>query len=338
MKNNFYCGLILIIIFVTGCSGNEKINDIEENEVIRPTILFADAGWESLGIHNEIAKIILNHGYGYNAQSITAPSSVLRDGLKTNEIDVFMEIWVYDSDFYEEIEKGIMVSAGTNFKGIEGIYVPRYMIYGDESRGIKATLPNLKSVTDLKEYYWAFKTKEEDDKGNFNGAVKGWVAESIVEEKLSGYGLKPFFNNNVSENAWGYDLAIIKAYEAGEPWVGYFWEPTSIIGSYDLVKLEEAPYDKKIWESTKLCDFPNNDVEIVVSNQFHENNPEAFEFLEKYYTGTKINNEMLSKMSENKWTPRETAIWFLKNHNEIWKTWVSKDISDKIIKELNLLD
>jgi glycine betaine/proline transport system substrate-binding protein len=38
---------------------------------------------------------------------------------------------------------------------------------------------------------------------------------------------------------------------------------------------------------------------------------------------------------DNKAEPKEVAEHFLKNNQEIWTTWVPKDVADKVIASLN---
>ena len=40
---------------------------------------------------------------------------------------------------------------------------------------------------------------------------------------------------------------MISAIERGEPWVGYNWEPTWVMGLYDMTLLEDEPYDEEKW-------------------------------------------------------------------------------------------
>lgn len=318
-----------MLILLTACGG-DKATVKESEQGMRQTILLGDPGWESISVHNEIVKIILEKGYGYNIQFVTASSEALRKALRNENLDISMEYWIYNDREYEDIEKGLFVIAGANFKGYEGIYVPKYVIEGDQERGIAPYAPDLKSVEDLNRYYEIFKENPSAEKGLLHGAVKGWVAKDIMESKWQGYSLNEKFDKIVLETAWGYDSALIKAYESGKPWVGYYWEPTAIMGEFEMVKLEEIAYDKGIWENNKLCDFPNNDVEIAVSKSFQAQHPEVFEFLQKYNTGTPLNNEILYQKKLNNWSAEETAIWFLDNYEEIWHKWLPADIIEHI--------
>ena len=36
---------------------------------------------------------------------------------------------------------------------------------------------------------------------------------------------------------------LVGAYKKGEPWVGYYWAPTPILGKYDMVRLEGSEFE-----------------------------------------------------------------------------------------------
>ena len=45
------------------------------------------------------------------------------------------------------------------------------------------------------------------------------------------------FNLLDTGSAAGLDGSIAKAYERKQPWLGYYWAPTAILGKYNLVRL-----------------------------------------------------------------------------------------------------
>ena len=57
---------------------------------------------------------------------------------------------------------------------------------------------------------------------------------------------------------------MVAAYEKGKPWIGYYWEPTWVMGKLDMTLIEEAPYDEEVWENTKACAYPPSVVNIAV--------------------------------------------------------------------------
>src|SRR5690606_41724970 len=56
--------------------------------------------------------------------------------------------------------------------------------------------------------------------------------------------------------------SMASAYERGEPWVGYYWEPTWVMGLYDMTLLDEPEYTDECWETTKACAFKAAEVLI----------------------------------------------------------------------------
>lgn len=72
--------LSLFIVLLGACSGEddsattEKASDIDE-------IVFADAGWDSIRVHNTIAQTIIENGYGYDTDVIA--------GLNRNDVPRF---------------------------------------------------------------------------------------------------------------------------------------------------------------------------------------------------------------------------------------------------------
>jgi glycine betaine/proline transport system substrate-binding protein len=74
-----------------------------------------------------------------------------------------------------------------------------------------------------------------------------------------------------------------------------------------------------------------------VNSSLLERAPDVVEFLKKYSTTVDDNNEFLAKMEEMEWEADETAIWFLKEKEDIWTEWVSSDIQDKVKNALAAL-
>ncbi len=111
------------------------------------------------------------------------------------------------------------------------------------------------------------------------------------------------------------------AYTRREPWVGYYWEPTAILGRLDMVRL-------------KGSEWPPSLINILVHSSLLERAPEVIEILKKYETSVKDNSEALKAMDENDLSAQEAAVWFLKNKEEVWTQWVSNDVADKVKKAL----
>lgn len=322
--------ILLMVAMLFGCSGDNS-NDKKE-------IKFADAGWDSIKFHNAVAGTILEELYGYSWSEIPGSTPVTHQGLLSGEIDGHMEIWTANISTYEEDKKeGRFQELGTNFDdNYQGFYVPRYVIEGDSERGIKPSAPDLKYVWDLKKYPGVFADEENPSKGRVYGAIPGWEVDQIMNKKYLHYGLDENFIYFRPGSEAALATAISSAYEKGVPVVAYYWEPTWLLGMYDMVLLEDEPYDAKTYSQGKSA-LPAVNVTLGVSNAFKEgDNAEAIMFLSKYKTSSKLTSEALAYMQESGADYVETAKWFLSENSELLDEWLSPEDSEKIKASLNI--
>ncbi len=297
------------------------------------TITFADLNWDSAMVNTRIAQFIVEHGYGYETDATFGETIPLFMGLRRGDIDVSMEIWIQNQqESYEEgIEAGDVIDLGTNFDdNFQGLFVPTYVIEGDPDRGIEPMAPDLRSVEDLSDYWELFQDPEDPTKGRFYGGVPGWEADKILTEKFETYGLDEYYN--IFRPGSGAALAgsLVAAYEQGEPWFGYYWGPTWVIGKLDLTQIDEPEYSDELWEAGYGCHFPAVDVNICVNETLPERAPEVVEFLENYATTSDLLSELLSYQEEQGAEHDEVALYFLQEYEEVWTQWVPEDVAENV--------
>jgi hypothetical protein len=63
-------------------------------EVEKEPIVFSDLNWTSSELQVRIARFIVEHGYGYPTDAVAGDTISLFEGLKNNDTDVTMEIWL----------------------------------------------------------------------------------------------------------------------------------------------------------------------------------------------------------------------------------------------------
>ena len=315
--------LVLCAVMVMGCTSTK-------------TIRFADAGWDSGRFHNAVAGTIAKAAFGYDEWTeVPGTTPILHEGLIKGEVDVHMEVWTdniasYDSD----IEAGKLTELGVNFDdNIQGIYVPRYVIEGDAERGIAPMAPDLKAVTDLKNYPDVFPDDEQPGKGRLYGAIPGWEVDTIMFNKYEYYGLDETFTYFRPGSQAAMDTAFTSAYDKGEAIAGYYWEPTWLLGKYDFVLLEDAPYNPDTYLAGETA-CPSVKVVIGASNAFAKDNAEFCAFLEKYRTSSALTSEALAYMQDTGASTEEAAKWFLQQHDDLLTSWLTPDQAELVRKSI----
>ncbi len=319
------------LLVLAACSNEASKDSIK-------VIKFADAGWDSIRVHNSIAQLIVEEGYGYKTEVTSGTTATTMQALEQGDINVYMEVWSDNvKEVYEKaIESGNIIKVATNFDdNSQGLYVPTYVIKGDTERGIEAVAPDLKTVKDLEKYPEIFQDPEDGNKGRIVGAPSSWVVSEYLETKLETYDLDEQYNYL----APGSDSAIVAnlagAYKKGNPWVGYYWSPTWVTASYDLTLLEDGVHDEAEWEATKGTAFPPNDVVIAVHKDLPTQAKDVVDFLSKYKTSNALTESALDYMETNDVEPDEAAHWWMKEHEDLWTTWVSDEVAKKVKAALN---
>ena len=329
MKSNWkriapLLGLVLVILasLVTGCGSTEG----------KEPVTFADVGWDSVLVHNKIAAYILENGFDYPESVFTPGETIpLLEGMAAGDIDVTMEIWVENAQ--EAVDKyttqGKIVDLGDNFwDSWQGWLVPTYMI---EDGDIPADI----TVDQMGDYWELFEDPEDPNKGVFYSCLPGWECQKINEVKFPVYGLDEYYNVVLPGSNAALLGSMVAAYQKHEPWFGYYWAPTPALGKYDMTPVGEPAYDEDIWNENYACEYPPVRVNVMVNAEWADNTDQAvIDFLTAYSTTTAQNNDFLAYMLENEASYKETAIYFLENFEDVWTTWVSSDVADKVKEAL----
>lgn len=69
---------------------------------------------------------------------------------------------------------------------------------------------------------------------------------------------------------------------------------------------------------------------VAVHKDFKEQVPEVYDFLSHYETSSELTEEALVYMDENGADAYDTAVWWMNQHEDIWTSWVSEEVSDKV--------
>lgn len=306
-------------------------------------IELGDMDWDSVNLHSAIGTFILENGYGCEVNTTKGSTIPIMASLYEQDLDVVMEVW-YENiiDQFDPAEAaGKVRRVGINTPdSAQGFYIDK----------ATADAHGIKSVEDMKnpEIAALFKDPENPSKGRMTSCISGWSCFTVNLVKHKSYGLDEFYTHFDPGNSGALDAAIIGAFDKGTPIFTYYWEPTPLMGSVDLVKLEEPAFDADIWaDMMKVVDKVKTDgvealtmvgatayndqaLPIAINTRLDKDEPEVVEFLKNYTISSAAVSALLSHYkAEADGEADITAMHYLKTTSD-WEDWVPADVAAKV--------
>lgn len=303
-------------------------------------VTISNMNWQSAEVLANIDKIVLNAGYGCNAELVVGDTvPTLTSMTEKGQPDVAPEGWV---DLLPDVvQKGIadkkLVSTveALSDGAVQGWWIPKYLADAH---------PDIKTIPDALKHPELFPAPEDSSKGAVFNGPQGWGGTLVTTQFFKAYDAeKAGFTLIDTGSAAGLDGSVAKAYERKEGWMGYYWAPTALLGKYEMVKLEYGvPHDEAEWKrcntvadcaDPKPNEWPKDSVQTLVTTGFAERagDPVMDYFSKRSWSNDTV-NKLLAWMTDNQATGEEGAKHFLKENPDIWTAWVPEDVAEKVKK------
>jgi glycine betaine/proline transport system substrate-binding protein len=301
-------------------------------------VTIASMNWQSAEVISNLDKIILNEGYGCNAE-ITVGDTVptITSMAEKGQPDIAPEAWI---DLLPEVvkngtEEGKIVQVGSPLPdgGNQGWWIPKYLADAH---------PDIKTIPDMLKHPELFPDSEDSSKGAIFNGPQGWGGTVVTSQLYKAFEAeKAGFKLVDTGSAAGLDGSIAKAYESKAPWVGYYWAPTALLGKYPMVKLEPGvSADAAEWKRCNTVEncsdpkpnaWPIDTIVTLVAKPFSEKaGPDVMDYLKKRSWSNDTIGKLMSWMTDNQASGEDGAKHFLSENKEIWKQWVSPEAAEKI--------
>ena len=221
----------------------------------------------------------MEQGYGCSVEKVPSATTTSVASLAENgEPDIVTKLWLNSTgDVYAKLEAEGKVSRLADVfapGGVEGWWVPEYLAEAHpELTTIKGIMANPELVG-----------------GRFNNCPDGWgcriVNDNLIKAlDLEGAGVEVFDHGSGETLA----TSIAAAYENKEPWFGYYWGPTSVLGQYKMAKVAIGDIDTEIHSANQnkdnpspgVSDFPPAPVLTVATEALVEQKPEIAELINR---------------------------------------------------------
>ncbi|MCW2310799.1 ABC transporter substrate-binding protein [Rhodoferax antarcticus] len=300
-------------------------------------VTVANMNWQSAEVLANIDDIILTEGYGCEVELVPGDTMpTLTAMIEKGKPDVAPEAWInaVRLPLDAAVKEGRLHYAARSLQdgGAEGWWIPKYVADAN---------PGIKTIDDALKHPEIFPSAEAKGKGAVHNCPSGWNCQLTTGNAFKAWDAKAKgFLLVDTGSAAGLDGSIAKANERKQGWLGYYWAPTAILGKYPMVKLDAGvPFDKNAFETcnTKAdCDHPTktdwakSEVFTVVTDKFKKTGSPALAYLNKRTWGNDTVNQLLSWMNENQATGADGARHFLKTQPELWTTWVSPEVAQKV--------
>ncbi len=300
--------------------------------------------WASANLMANVDKIILEAGYGCEVELVPGGTETVFASMnEKGKPDMAPELWANAVRTLLDVaaEEGrLHILNDGPITGLgEGWWV---------TKAFREAHPELDTVEKMLEHPELVPDIEDPSKGAFMGCPAGWGCQLINANLFRAFDMEAKGWKLVDPgSAAGLDGAIAKASERGEPWFGYYWAPTSVIGKYDLQMLPfEAEWaGKENWddcislteeecENPQRTSYTKSEAFSVVTDGFMKTGGDAAAYVTARTFPGKVMNGMLVYMTEEQATGEDAAWYFLENYEDIWTQWVSPEVAAKIKSEL----
>lgn len=308
----------------------------------KPLIKLYDGQWESLRTNNAIATFIIEKGYEYPVEIVVETSAVMRTLMQDGKIDLNMEMWKQNHLVWynEQMKKGSIVNLGMTFETSPQVFIiPKWV----------AEQYDIKTVFDMRYHWDLFKDPENPSKGLFYNCIISWTCKEVNEIKIEAYELSKFYNSITPGSHEALKAALENAQMNHQSIFAYYWIPTDTMAAYEWHVLEEPPYNDTVWgkimEATtnkklrpldQACAYPSSHIDKVAHKNLLKKAPDVVKMLRKMVIGMEPLNETMAWVRKNKVKDiNRAAIYYLKNYEDRWKTWVTSDAHERIKRALD---
>ncbi len=290
-------------------------------------ITITEMNWDSSAVVTAVASFLMEQGYG--CQVTKVPSSTtpaLASVSETGTPEIVTELWINGTPAYEELDEAGTILTLTDVLsdgGIEGWWIPKYLV--DEHPEL-ATLEGVLANPDLLG-------------GRFHQCPEGWGCKNTNRSladavDLEGNGFEVFQHGSGETMA----TAIAAAFANEEPWFGYYWAPTSVLGKYEMVSVDLGPYDEETHlcnadpdcEEVGLTSYPVGPVKTVVTTTFADDHPDIAELMTNVQFTNAQMGDILAWKEDNTASNDEAAVYFLTTYSDVWQNWVNDEARDRL--------
>jgi len=310
-------------------------------------VVIGELDWPGSRAIEQVLNQVMTKYLDADVQTIAAAQEALYEALDKGDgsVDVVADMW---TDHLPEQMKNYVLPGGrqtiilnnTPYLGTEGIFVPAYVKDMGVTKLEDLAKPDLAKLFD----------SDGNGKGEMWAGAVGWESTNHTEVRGKSYGFDKTMEYTTVDQA--VFLAQLKdAYEQKKPIAFYYWTPEWIFAAYDLVELEQPPFDGYTMDSAKgterykadgcytfyqpaerndwfdassiKCGQPPTRVNIAHSKALAERAPKISQFLKQVKLDANVVNQWILAMEVDGRDVKDVAAeWIEANRAMIEAEWL----------------
>ena len=290
-------------------------------------VTITEMDWASSAVVTAVSKFLMEQGYG--CEVTTVPSSTtpaITSVAETGTPDIVTELWVNSAPAYPGLRdegKVAPLADVLSDGGQEGWWIPAYLAEEHpELTTLEGVLANPQLVG-----------------GRFHNCPDGWGCRTINDNLIRAIDLEAngleVFNHGSGETL---ATSIAAAHTDREPWFGYYWAQTSVLGKYPMVMVDMGEFNAEIHNCNTNQDcaepgvspYPSAEVLTIATTDFEKREPDVAELMSKVnFTNAKM-GEILAWQEDNSASPDEAAVYFLTQNSDIWSAWLNDEARENL--------
>ena len=290
-------------------------------------VTITEMDWGSAIIVTQVAKFLLEQGYGCSVTTVPSASvPALASVSETGKPDIITELWTNGAPAYVPLLEAGKINELTRVLsdgGLEGLFIPVYLA---EAHPELTTIEGVLANPDLV--------------GNrMHNCPVGWNCQTVATNVAKGGGFEAAgIEDFVHGSGETLTASIGAAYAAKEPWFGYYWTPSLVMGKFPMVQVDLGPHDpsKQASNSDKDCatptmqSWPSSVVTTVVTSEFESSHPAETDLMRNLSFTNEMMNSLLAWQDAEGASGDETAVYFLSTQQELWGSWINDAARGKL--------
>ena len=290
-------------------------------------VTITEMDWGSAIIVTQVAKFLLEQGYGCSVTTVPSASvPALASVSETGKPDIITELWTNGAPAYVPLLEAGKINELTRVLsdgGLEGLFIPVYLA---EAHPELTTIEGVLANPDLV--------------GNrMHNCPVGWNCQTVATNVAKGGGFAAAgIEDFVHGSGETLTASIGAAYAAKEPWFGYYWTPSLVMGKFPMVQVDLGPHDpsKQACNSDKDCatptmqSWPSSVVTTVVTSEFESSHPAETDLMRNLSFTNEMMNSLLAWQDAEGASGDETAVYFLSTQQELWGSWINDAARGKL--------